>query len=273
VPTTWDELIDLCDQIVDDGAACFSIGVESGAASGWPATDWIEDIMLRTASLETYDAWVSHEIEWTSPEVTRAWETFGEIVGNDDYQFGGAVGSLATSFGQAPCALFTDPPGAYLHRQASFIQSFILDCDGGENLVPGEDFDFFGFPTIDEEFGNPGLGAADSFVLFTDNENTRALIDFLTQPEAMVGWFEGGGSGIAVNKEFPVESYPDALTARAAEVLASVDSFRYDASDQMPGDVNQAFWTGTLDFIGDTGSLPDVLSTIEGVAVEAYASS
>jgi len=272
VPTTWDELIALCDQIVDDGAACFSIGLESGAASGWPATDWIEDIMLRTASLETYDAWVSHEIEWTSPEVTRAWETFGDIVGNADFQFGGSAGTLATGFGDAPCALFTDPPGAYLHRQASFIQSFIMDCPGGENLVPGEDFDFFGFPTIDAMYGNPGLGAADSFVLFTDNENTRALIEFLTQPEGMAGWLEGGGSGIAINKEFPLDLYPDVLTRRAAEVLAGVDAFRYDASDQMPGDVNQAFWTGTLDFVGDPSSLPDILSTIEGIADEAYSS-
>ena len=89
----------------------------------------------------------------------------------------------------------------------------------------------------------------------------------------MAGWFEGGGSGIAVNKEFPADLYPDVLTSRAAEVLASVDSFRYDASDQMPGDVNQAFWTGTLDFVGNTDSLPDILNTIEGVAVEAYSAS
>jgi alpha-glucoside transport system substrate-binding protein len=270
VPTTWEEMIALCDQIVDDGSACFSIGLESGAASGWPATDWIEDIMLRTNSLETYDAWVNHEIEWTSPEITRAWEVFGEIVGNEDYQFGGAAGTLSTNFGEAPCPLFTDPPGAYLHHQASFIQSFILDCPGGENLVTGEDFDFFLFPMIDEEFGNPGLGSADLFVAFNDNENIRALIEFLTQPEALAGWLEGGGSGIATNREFPLDLYPDALTRRSAEVLAAVDSFRFDASDLMPGDVNQAFWTGTLYFVVDTSTLGDILGTIEGIAVEAY---
>jgi alpha-glucoside transport system substrate-binding protein len=169
--------------------------------------------------------------------------------------------------------LFTDPPGAFLHRQASFIQSFITACPGGDKLVPGKDFDFFAFPTIDATYGNPGLGAADSFVLFKDNENTRALIEFLTQPDTMAGWLKGGGSGIAVNKEFPPADYPDALTRRAAEVLASVDSFRYDASDQMPGDVNQAFWTGTLDFVNDTSKLPDILKTIEDIAKKAYASS
>jgi len=270
VPETWDDLLALCQQIYDDGAACFSIGLESGAASGWPATDWIEDIMLRTASLENYDAWISHDIEWTGEEVTRAWETFGQIVGNDDFQFGGGAGTLATNFGTAVCPLFTDPPGAYLHRQASFIQSFIADCPGGDALVPGEDFNFFLFPPINAEYGAPGLGGADLFVMFNDNENTRALMEFLTQPEALAGWLASGGSGIATNNQFPLDLYPDPISRRAAEVLQQVDAFRFDASDQMPGDVNQAFWTGTLNFVQNPDSLADILANIESIADQAY---
>jgi alpha-glucoside transport system substrate-binding protein len=270
VPETWDDLLALCDQIADDGASCFSIGLESGAASGWPATDWIEDIMLRTNSLESYDAWINHEIPWTGEEVTRAWETFGEIVGNADYQFGGPSGTLATNFGDAVCALFTDPPGAYLHRQASFIQSFIMGCPGGEELVPGEDFDFFFFPPIDEEFGSPALGSADLFVMFNDSEGAQQLMDFISQPEALTGWLANGGSGIATNREFPLDNYPDALTRRAAEVLQTASAFRFDASDLMPGDVNQAFWTGTLNFVDNPDSLPEVLESIESVAETAY---
>lgn len=270
VPETWDDLLALCQQIYDDGAACFSIGLESGAASGWPATDWIEDIMLRTTSLENYDAWISHDIEWTGEEVTRAWETFGQIVGNDDFQFGGAAGTLATNFGEAVCPLFTDPPGAYLHRQASFIQSFIADCPGGDALVPGEDFNFFLFPPINEEYGSPGLGGADLFVMFNDNENTRALMEFLSQPEALSGWLVGGGSGIATNNQFPLDQYPDPISRRAAEVLQEVDAFRFDASDQMPGDVNQAFWTGTLNYVQKPDTLADILANIESIADQAY---
>lgn len=270
VPETWDDLLALCQQIYDDGAACFSIGLESGAASGWPATDWIEDIMLRTTSLENYDAWISHDIEWTGEEVTRAWETFGQIVGNDDFQFGGGAGTLATNFGEAVCPLFTDPPGAFLHRQASFIQSFIADCPGGDALVPGEDFNFFLFPPINAEYGSPGLGGADLFVMFNDNENTRALMEFLTQPEALSGWLAGGGSGIATNNQFPLDQYPDPISRRAAEVLQEVDAFRFDASDQMPGDVNQAFWTGTLNYVQNPDSLADILANIESIADQAY---
>ncbi len=89
VPTTWDELLALSNQIVADGGTPWCIGLESGAASGWPGTDWIEDIMLRTAGPEVYDKWVNHEIPWTDPAVKRAWELFGQIARNEQYVWGG----------------------------------------------------------------------------------------------------------------------------------------------------------------------------------------
>ncbi|NIV27966.1 MAG: extracellular solute-binding protein, partial [Anaerolineae bacterium] len=106
VPTTWDELIALSDQIVADGGTPWCIGLESGAASGWPATDWIEDIMLRTAGPDKYDQWRKHEISWNDPAVKNAWETFGDIVTNEDYVYGGTTGVLATNFGESPYPMF-----------------------------------------------------------------------------------------------------------------------------------------------------------------------
>ncbi|MFH1938964.1 MAG: extracellular solute-binding protein, partial [bacterium] len=64
VPTTWEEMIALSDKMVADGKTPWAIGFESGAASGWAGTDWIEDIMLRTVEPEVYDLWVSHGISW-----------------------------------------------------------------------------------------------------------------------------------------------------------------------------------------------------------------
>ncbi|KUK98156.1 MAG: Extracellular solute-binding protein family 1, partial [Atribacteria bacterium 34_868] len=141
VPSTWDELMQLSDKIIADGNTPWCIGVESGAASGWPGTDWIEDILLRIAPPETYDAWVNHEIPWTDEKVVEA------------------------------------PPNAYLHRQATFIKSFMLEHF--PDLVPGEDFDFFPFPPIKEEFGTPALGAADMLAMFNDTPEARAFMEYI----------------------------------------------------------------------------------------------
>ncbi len=123
VPETWEELMALSDQMVADGNTPWCIGVESGAASGWPGTDWIEDIMLRIVPPETYDAWVNHGIAWTNEKVMEAFEIFGKIAKDEKYVYGGPNAVLTINFGDSPDALFSDPPNAFMHRQATFIKS------------------------------------------------------------------------------------------------------------------------------------------------------
>src|SRR5690606_26642599 len=95
VPTTWEELLALTDQIAKDGDTAWTIGSESGAATGWPATDWVEDFMLRTTTPENYDKWVNGELPFTDPIVKNAVEKMSEIWFNEDYVYGGRK-SIAT---------------------------------------------------------------------------------------------------------------------------------------------------------------------------------
>ena len=124
IPQTMEELIALSDKIVADGGKPWCIGLGSGGATGWPATDWVEDIMLRTQSPEIYDKWVTNEVKFDSPEVVGAIETFGTFAKNDAYVDGGAAGVASTDFRDSPKGLFSTPPKCYMHRQASFIPSF-----------------------------------------------------------------------------------------------------------------------------------------------------
>lgn len=264
IPTTWVELIALSDKIVSDGKTPWAIGFESGAASGWPATDWIEDIMLRTAGPDVYDKWVSHEIPWTDPAVKTAWETFGEIVGKEDYQYGGTTGTLTTNFGDAPASLFTDPPGAYMHRQASFITGFFPE---GVEVVT--DYDFFPFPQIDSAYGTPVLGGADLIVMLNDTPEARELMKYLATPQPQEIWAAAGGF-ISPHKGVSLDAYPDELTKKMADMVVKAEVFRFDASDLMPAAVGAgSFWSGTLDYVGGE-DLDTVLGDIEDSAVEAY---
>jgi len=267
VPTTWDEMIALSDQIVADGGTPWCIGVESGAASGWPATDWIEDIMLRTAGPEVYDKWVAHEIPWTDPAVKRAWELFGQIVLNEDYVYGGTTGVLTTSFGDSPLPLFADPPGCYMHRQAEFITGAFKKVT--PEPVPGEDYDFFPFPPIDPKWGTPAMGGGDIVVMFNDTPEARALMQYLATAEAQEIWAAKGGY-LSPNRGVSLDVYPDDITRKIAKALTSAEVFRFDASDLMPAAVGSgSFWTGTLDYIGGK-DLDSVLEAIEASAVDAY---
>ncbi len=267
VPGTWDELLALSDKIVADGKAPWAVGLESGAASGWPGTDWIEDIMLRSTSPEVYDEWVRHQIPWTDPRVKRAFQLFGRIARNEKYLYGGTTGALTANFGDAPNALFTTPPNAYMHRQATFIKSFILKAN--PDLVAGVDFNFFPFPPIDAEYGTPALGAADLFSIFNDTPEARALMKYLITPGAQEIWVAALGK-LSANGRVNPNAYPDELTRKAAEILVGAKTFRFDGSDLMPAAVGAGtFWSGILDYVGGE-NLDAVLEAIEASAVDAY---
>jgi len=264
VPTTWDEMIALSDRIVADGGTPWCIGLESGAASGWPGTDWIEDIMLRTAGPEVYDQWVNHEIPWTDPAVKRAWELFGQIARNEKYVWGGTTGVLSTNFGDSPRPLFDTPPGCYMHRQASFITGFFP-----EGVKAGEDYDVFAFPSIDPQWGVPALGAGDVVVMLNDTPEARAFIQYLASPTPHEIWAARGGF-LSPHRGVDLKAYPDDLTRKQAQILASAEVFRFDGSDLMPAAVGAgSFWTGVMDYVGGK-DLDAVLQAIEKSAQDAY---
>jgi hypothetical protein len=98
VPETWDELIALSDQIVADGGTPWCLGNEDGDFTGWVGTDWVEDILLRTAPPEIYDAWVNHDLPFNSSEIQRVFEIMGRIWLNEDYVYGGTANISLESF-------------------------------------------------------------------------------------------------------------------------------------------------------------------------------
>jgi alpha-glucoside transport system substrate-binding protein len=258
VPTTWEELNALMDMIVSDGDTPWCIGIESGAATGWPATDWMEEFMLRTTSLDNYDAWVAGTLPFSSPEVKNAAETLATIWFNPDYVYGGTDGIVSTNFGDSPAAMFEDPPKCWLHKQGNFITSFFP-----EGAEPGVDYDVFYLPGIDEQYGNPFLVAGDTMGMFNDRPEVRALMEYFTVPESGSGWLDNGGSLIAHSTATP-EMYGQPLEKRIAELVANATSFRFDGSDLMPGEVGSgSFWKGMTDWVSGSADLDTVLAEID----------
>ncbi|UCD71091.1 MAG: carbohydrate ABC transporter substrate-binding protein [Syntrophobacterales bacterium] len=267
VPKTWEEMITLSNTILSQGGTPFVIGAESGAATGWPLTDWIEIIVLNQFGPEIYDKWVNHEIPWTDPAIRRAFETLGKIVHTQGYVYGGSVGVLATNFINGTYVLYTTPPGAYMNYLGGFAQGFIKKQY--PNLRPGEDYAFFPFPTIDPRYAGGVTGGADVIVLTKDTPGARSFIRFLSTPKAQEIWAKKGGF-IASNKSVKLDTYPDAIAKQMALQLANAKIFRFDGSDLMPAEVNDSFWKATVEYVNNPAGLEKILKYAEEVAMEAY---
>jgi alpha-glucoside transport system substrate-binding protein len=258
IPTTWDELIALMDMIVADGDTPWCVGIESGAATGWPATDWMEEFMLRTTSLENYDAWVRGDLPFSSPEVKNAAETLAKIWFNEDYVYGGTASIVSTFFGDSPAPMFEDPPKCWLHKQGNFITGFFPE--GAEADV---DYSFFYLPGIDPAYGKPYLVAGDINAMFNDRPEVRALMEYFTVPQSAQGWLQNGGA-LAAHQTATPDMYGVALEKGIAALVNEATSFRFDGSDLMPGEVGAgSFWKGMTDWVSGSADLDTVLAEIE----------
>ncbi len=266
IPATWDELMATSKKLAGQGKTPWAIGLESGAASGWVGTDWLENIFLRINGPQKYKEWYEGKIPWTAPEVKKAWETWGEIVADEKMIYGGKQFVMATGFGQGHAPLFLDPPTAYFHQQASFIQGFIQDQFPG--LKPVTDFMFFGFPPIKPEFAKAVEAAGDISIMFNDTPQAAQLLNYLATAQAQSYWASTGA--LAPNRKVALLFYPDELTRTSAQILKNSEIVVFDASDMMPGQMNTSFWSAVMSYVNNPGSLDSILAELEKVRQDVY---
>lgn len=258
VPETWDDLVKLQDMIIADGDTPWAIGIESGAATGWAMTDWVEEMMLRTTSLENYDRWVAGELKFDSPEVRTAIEAVAEIWFAEGMVYGGRSSIPTTSFGDAPKVMFEQPPKAWMHKQGNFITSFFPD-----NLVANEDYDFFYLPSKDESLGKPVLVAGDIYGMFNDRPEVRMVMQYFATGASIEGWVKAGGA-ISPHKDAQLSWYTNSVDRKVAEVIQNATSVRFDGSDLMPGSVGAGtFWKEMTAYVADVKSLDDAVKSID----------
>ena len=259
-PATFDELNNL-DAAPAEALWCNAI--ESGDASGWAFTDWIEDIVIRQSGPDVYDSWVAGETAWTSPEIRAAFELLGDVVGKSH---GGGTFINATNFGDVGNPMFEDPAGCKFVHQASFITDFFRDQAG----AAPEDYDFFVMPDINTEFAGALTGGGDMFGMFHDTPQARSLMEYLTTAEAQQIWAERGGY-IAANINVPADTYLSDSDRKAGEALANASAFRFDGSDSMPGEMNSAFFSAMVELASDPSNIDSILAELDTVQESAYA--
>jgi alpha-glucoside transport system substrate-binding protein len=266
VPTTWDEMIALSDQIVadnpDGSAKPWCVGISSGDATGWPATDWMEDVMLRLQGPEVYDQWVTHEIPFNGPEVSDVLAETGTILKNPDYVNGGFgdVQSIAsTTFQDAGLPILDG--SCYLYKQSSFYSSSWPD---GTTVAEDGDVWAFPLPPMSEETGNPILTGGEFVGAFSDRPEVAAFQTYLTSPE-FVNARAGQGNWTAPNSALDPENVADPIARLGLELLQDPEvTLRFDGSDLMPAAVGTAsFWTEMTAWIADDKPDQEVLDAIE----------
>lgn len=268
VPKTWDEMITLTDTIREKtGTAPWCAGFESGTASGWPGTDWVEDLVLRQSGADVYDQWVDGDVKFTDPEIADAFTAVGDILLNPDYVNAGygdvasinstAFGDVATNVANGTCALT---------HQASFLTANLLETTNAEGAATtvAPDGDVYAFVMPGYEEGSATIEVGGEFVAgFSDNEATQKVLDFMSTTEFADARVKEGGA-ISANLNADPSLASSQFLTEAMELLQNPNTtVRFDGSDLMPATVGSgSFWKGMVDWI-DGKDQATVLSDIQ----------
>jgi alpha-glucoside transport system substrate-binding protein len=281
VPQTYEELVALTDRMVRDGHTPWCHGEGSGAASGWPGTDLIENLLLHD-SLADYDAWLARDLEFSSPPVRRAFDRMGRLLLEPDHLAAGQSTAATLDFVASLGPLLDDPPGCLLYPQGSDAQAWLPF--GAET---GRDVAVFPFPPVSPGGSPMVLGGGDFLVAFHDRPEVREVVSTVLREDFGRAWARSDASFLSPRMDFPSTAYvrcgascqPDPIRTALAPVLTDAlehDRFRFDGSDLLPYGVGlEPFWSTMVQFVGEgPGNLDRLLGELDETwdALEAEAS-
>lgn len=250
----------LTDKMKADGNTPWCYGIESDTATGWPATDWIETLVMKTAGADFYNQWVAHEVPFNSDQVLAAGDTMEGLLFGDGNVLGGIQSATSTNFGEAGTPMF-DPAGpkCWMLNQGSFITGFFPDdvkADLDANVG------VFGFPPGTAGGENPVEGGGDLLTMLNDSDNVKKVVGYLSETD--IGNDAAPSSSFfSPHKDFDVSLYPNQVTKDEATYAYSSTAFLFDGSDAMPAEVGTgSFWkemtawtSGEEDFATAVGNI------------------
>ena len=261
VPETWDAMIALQNKMKTDGITPWCVGIESGDATGWPLTDWMEDIMLRMHGPDVYDDWVEHKIPFNDPKVLQVAQEVEKIWFAQGNVLNGRQSVASTGFKQAGLPILEGKCG--MHRMANFYGADYKDA--GAKFGEDGDVNVFYLPTMSDKFGKVTLSGGTYVVAFNDNEATMKAIEFLASPDYANSRIKADKGGfLSPNQEHDTDLYSDELDKTLAEILVNADPLRFDGSDLMPSDVGTGtFWKEGTNWVLGTNDLKTFLDNVE----------
>jgi alpha-glucoside transport system substrate-binding protein len=263
-------------QLAAARSAPWCIGMADASNSGWPGTDWIEDIILHQAGVQVYDKWVAGTLSWTSAPIAQAWQAFGRVATAPGLVRGGTPSELQTGFDTVGESMFKSPPQCYLDHDASAIPGLWAQdkfglSNSGALPRPVTGYNFIPFPALKSSDGNGIEVGGDLLGMFNPTPAARAFIAYLTTPQAQEAWVSRPhSSAISVNRDVPISDYPDQVSRDIAKILTRTVNVRFDASDLMPPIMASSFNSGVLEYLDNPGQLHTILQGLDQVQKATY---
>ena len=259
VPSTWDEMLALADKMAAKGQTAFCGGLGSGGATGWPATDWVEQIVLREHGAKVYNDWVAHKVKFTDPKIVSAMQKVAGWMQNPKW-VGDVKGIATTAFQDAGKGIPTGK--CMMLQQASFYGNILAEV-GATIKEDGDAFAFY-LPATNSKVTVPVVGGGEFTAAFASRPEVVAVQTYLSSATFATSRVQYD-NWVSANSGVPLAAYKNPIDRLAAQYLANPKStFGFDASDLMPAAVGAgSMWKEFTAWFGEGKSIADVTKAID----------
>jgi alpha-glucoside transport system substrate-binding protein len=258
-PRTLRDLGSLVERLSGGGETPWCLGVEAEGATGWAATDWVENLVLRDWGADVYGQWVSGQVPFSDPRIRASFDHFRSLVLAPGRVAGGVARAIATPVDTASAPMFTDPPSCVLYQQASFALGWF---PAGQTVGPRGTIDFFPLPEGEAHSGVLEVGT-DIVVSFRESAAVDSVMNFLASPDAARSWVRAGGF-ISPQHGIPLSAYRGSPDHAVVEAIGRASGLVVDASDAMPPDVGtDRFWTGITKWMAGTMTYDELAADLD----------
>ncbi len=268
VPTTQAQLDALQTKIASSGKAYpWCAGTESGGATGWSLTDWMEELVLKNAGVATYNQWWKGQVHWNNPAIVKAGNALASTLLAAGETPGGGPGVTSRNFGLATTAgLFeTDKTkgACALLKQGSFITGFFPDAIQAE-LKAGNyaHVGVFAYPS--GPAGGAVLGGGDTAGVFHNNPAVAAVAKFIMSDKMGTHGYAAKAAGfLSPHKTFNPAYLGTSLNKKFQTIFSKASGFGFDGSDQAPPAVNAAEWSELTNWFAGKETMAQAFAIID----------
>ena len=226
--------------------------IESGASTGWIATNWLEDIVLHEYGPSIYDGWFEQKITPQNNEIKLSISEIGKLIFIEDAIYGGKERMINKEFRNNYRNL-VDSEITCVFSWSGHFASMYFPTD----KTYGTDYDFFKFPSLKNK--NAMVGIGDSLVIITSSQNSIEVFNSLTSNSFGQEWISKEDSTfISANKNSIINEIKNPMLLKETTLIRNAlteNLFRYDASELMERRIGADYLLSALKNYISSGNL------------------
>ena len=243
---TYEDILNYTKNYSKEGKNLWCLDIESGASTGWIATNWLEDLILSEYGSDVYDNWSNQDTVSSSDEILNSINNIGKLVFTENAIYGTNKRIVRKEFRNNYNNLLNENVDCVFSWGGHYA-SFYMPQD----KQFGRDYDFFKFPSTNNRSSIVGIG--DALTALNYSSDTQEVFNAIIDENFGQNWMSWVDATYIPANKLNQNFIANPLTKKEAKLIRDSlieNTFRYDASELMERKIGaDALWVALKNYI------------------------